>query len=434
MIIQCPACSSRYRIRPEKLPSDGGNIKCPTCAHVFFVSADQAASSSAGISSGPGSSGPGASSPFASQPTTPVPNAGAGASEPLASAPSAAPASLRWKVRNDIGLVFDFTETDQLKRWLSSRDSVAGLDASCDGGTTWKALKEHPELAGVQPGGRRTIMGMGPVTLRPPGSDSATTTPNEAGASAAASPARPASPPAGLEARPPAPTAEELRQQAAARLEEARKARKELSGQIDLAEAPTEKRPTFQAVRPARSEVQEQTSRTIYLVAAILLPLLAVVALNIAGVIDLREVTASWTAPRSGPDLPPPTPARPAVGPGIPSGGIDEAVEVVELTPQQRASQFVLQAAAAYEAGELPNAAALLERALHFDPDNRPAACELAKVYREAEQPAQAESAQRRCDGVPEGGGSDQAGPATGNAPADGEPPTAPDDGATPPN
>ncbi len=37
MIIECPSCVSRYRIKEDKLPDGGGNIKCPNCAHVFFV-------------------------------------------------------------------------------------------------------------------------------------------------------------------------------------------------------------------------------------------------------------------------------------------------------------------------------------------------------------------------------------------------------------
>lgn len=37
MIVQCPACSARYRINAAKLPEGGGHIKCPKCGHAFFV-------------------------------------------------------------------------------------------------------------------------------------------------------------------------------------------------------------------------------------------------------------------------------------------------------------------------------------------------------------------------------------------------------------
>ena len=40
MIIECPSCQARYRIREEKLPAEGGGIKCPNCANVFVVTPD----------------------------------------------------------------------------------------------------------------------------------------------------------------------------------------------------------------------------------------------------------------------------------------------------------------------------------------------------------------------------------------------------------
>ncbi|MCA9563255.1 MAG: zinc-ribbon domain-containing protein, partial [Myxococcales bacterium] len=35
MIVECPECTSRYRVREEKLPAGGGNIQCPGCGAVF---------------------------------------------------------------------------------------------------------------------------------------------------------------------------------------------------------------------------------------------------------------------------------------------------------------------------------------------------------------------------------------------------------------
>jgi len=37
MIVQCPACSSRYRIREANIPPSGGKIRCPQCGHSFVV-------------------------------------------------------------------------------------------------------------------------------------------------------------------------------------------------------------------------------------------------------------------------------------------------------------------------------------------------------------------------------------------------------------
>jgi predicted Zn finger-like uncharacterized protein len=37
MIVSCPQCSSRYRIRDDKIQGAGARIKCPSCDHRFVV-------------------------------------------------------------------------------------------------------------------------------------------------------------------------------------------------------------------------------------------------------------------------------------------------------------------------------------------------------------------------------------------------------------
>jgi predicted Zn finger-like uncharacterized protein len=37
MIVTCPACSSRYRIKDEKIQGRGAKISCPKCDHKFVV-------------------------------------------------------------------------------------------------------------------------------------------------------------------------------------------------------------------------------------------------------------------------------------------------------------------------------------------------------------------------------------------------------------
>lgn len=37
MIVQCPSCSSRYRVNDSNIPATGGRINCPSCAHSFIV-------------------------------------------------------------------------------------------------------------------------------------------------------------------------------------------------------------------------------------------------------------------------------------------------------------------------------------------------------------------------------------------------------------
>ncbi|MGM0556617.1 MAG: zinc-ribbon domain-containing protein [Myxococcota bacterium] len=41
MIVQCPQCSSRYRVNDANVPSSGGRITCPSCGHKFVVYPDQ---------------------------------------------------------------------------------------------------------------------------------------------------------------------------------------------------------------------------------------------------------------------------------------------------------------------------------------------------------------------------------------------------------
>lgn len=40
MIVNCPSCSSRYRIRDEKIKGRGARITCPNCSHKFVVHRD----------------------------------------------------------------------------------------------------------------------------------------------------------------------------------------------------------------------------------------------------------------------------------------------------------------------------------------------------------------------------------------------------------
>ncbi len=37
MIVQCPQCSSRYRVNDANVPPSGGRITCPSCSHKFVV-------------------------------------------------------------------------------------------------------------------------------------------------------------------------------------------------------------------------------------------------------------------------------------------------------------------------------------------------------------------------------------------------------------
>lgn len=43
MIVSCPSCSSRYRIRDEKVSDRGARITCPSCTHKFVVHREEEA-------------------------------------------------------------------------------------------------------------------------------------------------------------------------------------------------------------------------------------------------------------------------------------------------------------------------------------------------------------------------------------------------------
>lgn len=40
MIISCPACESRFKIDPDRVPADGKQVRCGKCAHVWRIAAD----------------------------------------------------------------------------------------------------------------------------------------------------------------------------------------------------------------------------------------------------------------------------------------------------------------------------------------------------------------------------------------------------------
>ena len=150
MIVQCPGCKSRYRVREEKLPENGGNIQCPNCASVF-----------------PAAPAP----PEGARSTLPSATAGGPAPPPLPAAEkttvletSKTPAGVAgaeaglnssWKVRTPVGLVYDFPDLGALRTWLGTRDSVAGMVASHDNGKRWRAIEEITALSDALPKGTR---------------------------------------------------------------------------------------------------------------------------------------------------------------------------------------------------------------------------------------------------------------------------------------
>jgi predicted Zn finger-like uncharacterized protein len=72
MIVTCPGCASKYRVRNETVPADGARMRCPKCETLFLAKPPDAASSPSEPTTLPPLAVPGASapSPFAAVPGT----------------------------------------------------------------------------------------------------------------------------------------------------------------------------------------------------------------------------------------------------------------------------------------------------------------------------------------------------------------------------
>ncbi len=199
MIVECNRCTTKYRVREDRLPPQGGNIKCPGCAHIFFVSPPSArlpdlpagpegTTPSDLVSSGnrERSSSP---SPFdaatrqmdasalaagaaafaasamaaqasAEEAVTPATQA------PAAPVPEPAPTpEVGWKLKTGFGLVYDFPDAESLQSWLGARDDLTSYLVSRDNGANYMGLVEFPEiLTGGMLQKIRATLGSGPST------------------------------------------------------------------------------------------------------------------------------------------------------------------------------------------------------------------------------------------------------------------------------
>lgn len=359
MIIECPSCNSRYRIREDKLPAQGGNIKCPNCAHVFFVPRGDATSTQEGT---PATATGETVGVVAETPAV------APAPAPARAVPSApdtgdddARSEQRWKLRNSVGLVYDFPGLEELRRWLKGRDSFDGLTVSVDNGNTWEDIGAFTELEGVQPTGRMQPVPV-PAAVRSAGV--ATNSGSFSGAGAV--------------------TKDDIRREAQARVEAARNQR--VSQSLDAQSATSE----YKLIKPAASPEEERTGRLLLALALVILPVVALIALHSLEIIDLseygilperQEVVVEETV----------TPSR-----------ADEAEaprQIVEMTTEQAANLLITQASSAVSRGDTPQAIEFLERALELDSEDTELHCQLAGLYEEVERTEDAELSRQRCAG-----------------------------------
>ena len=220
MIVECDRCSTKYRVREDRLPSSGGNIKCPGCAHVFFVappSDSEAAEPDAPTTTTPSqlvstgvhqrvggsdpfdaatrqldastlaagaaaltgrspttSLGPPGGAPEPPRPAPPVPQE-APATPKLTSTSAAPPETASWKLKTSFGLVYDFPDSASLRSWLTARDDLTGYQLSSDG-KTFKELSDFPDimsgalaqkLRGEETGPRSTSFGLPTIGTTP---------------------------------------------------------------------------------------------------------------------------------------------------------------------------------------------------------------------------------------------------------------------------
>ncbi len=262
----------------------------------------------AGETSSPGTGGSVGTAPVASDPTaSSVPGlrstgrspADPGSSQlPLDPGSSQMPGmesrrrSAAWRIRNALGIVYDFPDDVSARRWLGGRPSLDGLEASGDGGTSWAAVGEHATFAEVRAQGLRSagsaaalrasrasgaVPAMGSAasgsSTLPPGSTAdgwATTTLSNMGASASA-------------ATGPAPTAGEAATALTDRLAAAKRAGRQ-SGAVPSTGGPASRAtPAVGRASTSAPPKKQAPWRTIALAAALVLVVGGSVALRYLG-------------------------------------------------------------------------------------------------------------------------------------------------------
>lgn len=409
MIIECPSCQARYRIREEKLPAEGGGIKCPNCAHVFVVTPDGQLGETKKADPSHGTEYNVAVRAAEAE----IEQARAQAESQIASAaPSDSgvkKSASRWKVRNG-GLVFDFADIDSVKRWLANRESLDGVDASDDLGQTWLPVSAFDDLADLR-NVRKPGIGM------PSGPRDAALDP---------APAR------GRTLPPAAATTsslDELRAEAEARLRGARNGRGATDSPAVVPskrdakqEAGKEEKPQkYERLAPV-SETQQARiasgSKILAAISILILPLLLAIGLHATGTVDLSgflpflpaRSTASKKvqldngltvdgALRSGASQPASS-GQPAAPPAAATPKPAQADD-----GSSNSSIAAYQARAAISRGDAAEATKLLEQANQLSRNNKQILCLLAGLYNETGDKFRASGFAEKCKeagGTPE--------------------------------
>lgn len=114
MIVQCDKCSQSYRVNAEKLPAQGGRIKCPQCSNIFLVQAKHES---------------------LELPMTPMP-------QPEPEPQPSESTENTWKLRL-AGLTYAFQGLDNLHDWMLARTSLDGVKIAKDE-DDWRELGDYP--------------------------------------------------------------------------------------------------------------------------------------------------------------------------------------------------------------------------------------------------------------------------------------------------
>ncbi|MFT6629876.1 MAG: putative Zn finger-like uncharacterized protein, partial [Flavobacteriales bacterium] len=78
------------------------------------------------------------------------------AEEALALIRMASTARAAWRVRDALGMVYDFPELSALRTWLGTRSSHEGIQVSSDETSDWVEVSRARELQGLEPSGMRS--------------------------------------------------------------------------------------------------------------------------------------------------------------------------------------------------------------------------------------------------------------------------------------
>lgn len=146
MIVTCEQCQARYKLDDAKVKGRGAKITCPRCKHTFVVFASS--THEATLLAPPPPPEPPQVATVETPPPTPAPLE---APKPARSKRASEELNFKsvgistWKVKVKIGLVYDFSDTKTLRKYIQDKrvteDDVISFD-----GNEWIRIGDIPDL------------------------------------------------------------------------------------------------------------------------------------------------------------------------------------------------------------------------------------------------------------------------------------------------